>query len=77
LLLPRVSTLADAAGDIAASQPVVAGTLATELAGLLVFGLAALTLAIWRIEGQDFEPRVPIEGCGPRRGVHRGRSSVR
>jgi len=54
LLLPRVSTLADASADIAASAPIDFGALGSELAGLLIFGLAALAFGIWRFESQDF-----------------------
>lgn len=54
LLLPRVSTLADASADLAASAPVDRAALASELAGLAVFGLGALALGIWRFEQKDF-----------------------
>jgi Cu-processing system permease protein len=54
LLLPRVSTLADASADLAASAPVDRGALGSELLGLLVFGLAALMFGIWRFEQKDF-----------------------
>ena len=54
LLLPRVSTLADASADLAASAPVDLGALGSELVGLAVFGLAALAFGIWRFESQDF-----------------------
>ncbi|WP_373044273.1 hypothetical protein [Vulgatibacter sp.] len=52
--LPRVSAIADAAADIAGSQPVEPAVLLSLLAGLGVFGLAALALAIWRFEGKDY-----------------------
>ncbi len=54
LLLPRVSTLADASADLAASAPLDLGALWSELAGLAIFGLAALAFGIWRFESQDF-----------------------
>lgn len=54
LLLPRVSTLADASADLAASAPVDRAALGSELLGLLVFGLAALSFGIWRFEQKDF-----------------------
>ena len=54
LVLPRVSTLADASADLAASAPVDLGALGSELVGLAVFGLAALAFGIWRFESQDF-----------------------
>jgi ABC-type transport system involved in multi-copper enzyme maturation permease subunit len=54
LLLPRVSTLADASADLAASAPVDRAALGSELFGLAVFGLAALAFGIWRFESQDF-----------------------
>ena len=54
LVLPRVSTLADASADLAASAPIDRGALGSELVGLAVFGLAALAFGIWRFESQDF-----------------------
>ena len=54
LLLPRVSTLADAAAQIAASTPLDRVSFGAELAGVAVFGLAALAFGIWRFEQQDF-----------------------
>jgi Cu-processing system permease protein len=54
LVLPRVSTLADASADLAASAPVDLGALGSELFGLAIFGLAALAFGIWRFESQDF-----------------------
>jgi Cu-processing system permease protein len=54
LLLPRVSTLADAAADLAASAEVDRTALLQELAGLAVFGLAALAFGIARFERKDF-----------------------
>jgi Cu-processing system permease protein len=54
LLLPRVSTLADASADLAASAAVDRAALMSELAGLAVFGLAALAFGIWRFEQKDF-----------------------
>ena len=54
LLLPRVSALADAAGAIAGSAPVDAAAVASLLAGLAVFALGTLALAIWRFEGKDW-----------------------
>jgi ABC-type transport system involved in multi-copper enzyme maturation permease subunit len=54
LLLPRVSAIANAAADIAASQAIDGAVLGSLLAGLAVFGLAMLALAVWRFEGRDF-----------------------
>lgn len=54
LLVPRVSTLADAAGDLAASEPVDMRALGSLLLGLAIFGLAALAFGIWRFEQKDF-----------------------
>jgi Cu-processing system permease protein len=53
-LLPRISTLADASADLAASAAVDRAALASELVGLAVFGLAALSLGISRFEARDF-----------------------
>jgi Cu-processing system permease protein len=54
LFVPRVSTIADTAAAIAASQPVDAAVLCALLGGLAVFGLAMLALAVWRFEGRDY-----------------------
>ncbi|NUQ72214.1 MAG: hypothetical protein HUU21_01530 [Polyangiaceae bacterium] len=54
LLIPRVSTLADASADLAASAPVDARALGSLLVGLAVFGAAALMFGIWRFEQKDF-----------------------
>src|SRR6185503_14855808 len=54
LLLPRVSTLADASADLAASAPVDRAALGSELLGLAVFGFAALAFGIFRFEQKDF-----------------------
>jgi Cu-processing system permease protein len=54
LFLPRVSTLADAAADIAGSRAVDLGALASQLFGLLVFGMAALSLGIHLFDEKDF-----------------------
>lgn len=54
LFLPRVSTLADASADLAASAPVDPTALASQLTGLAVFGLAAVAFGIWRFEQKDF-----------------------
>ncbi|MEO7327082.1 MAG: ABC transporter permease subunit [Minicystis sp.] len=54
LLLPRVSTLADASADLAASAPVDTGILASQLLGLAVFALAALAFGVFRFEQKDF-----------------------
>lgn len=53
-LLPRVSSLADASADIAASAQVRWGVLGSQMAGLLVFGFAALALGIHLFEQRDF-----------------------
>lgn len=53
-VLPRVSALADASADIAASASVRTGVLASQMTGLLVFGFAALALGIHLFEQKDF-----------------------
>lgn len=53
-LVPRVSTLADVASSLAASERVDPGQLGSLLAGMLVFGLGALALGVWRFEQRDF-----------------------
>lgn len=54
LLLPRLSALASAASDIAASAPMRAHSLGMLLLGVLVFGLGALVVGFWRFEGKDY-----------------------
>lgn len=54
LLLPRVSSLADASAEIAASAPVDMAALSSRLFGLFIFGLAALSLGIYLFEQKDF-----------------------
>lgn len=54
LFLPRVSTLADAAADIAGSHEVDLGALTSQLFGLFVFGMAALSLGIHLFDEKDF-----------------------
>jgi len=53
-VLPRVSALADASADIAASASVKLNVLASQMVGLLVFGFAALALGIHLFEQKDF-----------------------
>ncbi|AUX40412.1 hypothetical protein SOCE26_018130 [Sorangium cellulosum] len=54
LVLPRVSALADASADIAVAAAIKGDVLASQVAGLLVFGLAALALGIYVFEEKDF-----------------------
>jgi len=54
LMLPRVSALADASADLAASAPIERGIFFSQLGGLFVFGLSMLTLGIWLFEQKDF-----------------------
>jgi Cu-processing system permease protein len=54
LFLPRVSTLADASSDFAGSLPIDGGALASQIAGLSIFGFAALALGIHLFEQKDF-----------------------
>ncbi|MCC6554180.1 MAG: hypothetical protein IT372_14335 [Polyangiaceae bacterium] len=69
LLLPRVSALAGASADIAASAAVKVDVLASQVAGLLVFGLSALALGIHLLEQKDFSyGRAAAEGRVARRG---------
>lgn len=53
-LLPRVSALADAAAELATSTPLGLRSLASLLAGVLLFGLGALAVGAWRFEERDF-----------------------
>jgi hypothetical protein len=54
LFLPRVSTLADASASLAASEPVDIPALTSRVLGLVVFGLAAVSLGIHLFERKDF-----------------------
>ncbi|MBN1206222.1 MAG: hypothetical protein JXB05_15000 [Myxococcaceae bacterium] len=54
LLLPRLSSLANASAELAASQPLEVKSLEMLLAGVLVFGLGALAVGFWRFEGKDY-----------------------
>lgn len=54
VLLPRLSALADAGADLAASAPLEVRSLAGLLAGVVVFGLGALALGFWHFEGKDY-----------------------
>lgn len=54
LALPRLSSLAQAAGDIAASTPLEVHSLGTLLTGVMVFGFGALAVGFWRFEGKDY-----------------------
>lgn len=54
LLLPRLSALASAGAHIAASLPLEVKSLGALLAGVLVFGLGALAVGLWRFEGRDY-----------------------
>lgn len=53
-VLPRVSALGDASAEIAASAAINGDVLASQVAGLLVFGFAALALGIHLFEQKDF-----------------------
>lgn len=53
-LCPRISTLADMASAISAGNPVDIQVLLSLLAGLGIFGLAALAFGIHRFEQKDF-----------------------
>jgi ABC-type transport system involved in multi-copper enzyme maturation permease subunit len=53
-LMPPLSTLADAAADVAAARHVAMGQLGGVIAGCVLFSAAALALAAWRFEEKDF-----------------------
>jgi ABC-type transport system involved in multi-copper enzyme maturation permease subunit len=53
-VLPRLSALADASADLAASQPLEVKSLETLVAGVVVFGLGVLAVGLWRFEGKDY-----------------------
>jgi ABC-type transport system involved in multi-copper enzyme maturation permease subunit len=53
-LMPRLSTLADTAADVASARNLALGQLGGVLAGCAFFSAAALALAVWRFEQRDF-----------------------
>lgn len=53
-LLPRISSLATAAGNLAGSSPVDARALVAQLGGTALFALGLLALGAWRLEQKDF-----------------------
>jgi ABC-type transport system involved in multi-copper enzyme maturation permease subunit len=53
-VIPRLSALADASANLAASQPVGVKSLETLLLGVVVFGLGVLAVGFWRFEGKDY-----------------------
>jgi ABC-type Na+ efflux pump permease subunit len=54
LVLPRLSALASASMDLAASVPLTVDSLTMLLAGVFVFGLGVLSLGFWWFEGKDY-----------------------
>jgi Cu-processing system permease protein len=53
-LIPRVSALADASVALAASSAVELPSLWSLLAGVVLFGMGALAVGVWRFEEGDF-----------------------
>lgn len=54
LALPRLSSLANASADIAASRALGVHSLGALLAGVGIFGLGVLALGLWRFEEKDY-----------------------
>ena len=54
LLMPRLSSLASASMDLAASQPMEVHSLPMLLVGVFVFSLGVLSLGFWWFEGRDY-----------------------
>ncbi|AKJ04396.1 hypothetical protein ATI61_101514 [Archangium gephyra] len=54
LVLPRLSALARAGMDLAASTPLGVQSLTMLLAGVFVFGMGVLALGFWWFEGRDY-----------------------
>lgn len=52
--MPPISSIADAAAAFAASHTVDVAVLSRQLAGTAIYGVAALAIAIWKIEQVDF-----------------------
>jgi ABC-type transport system involved in multi-copper enzyme maturation permease subunit len=53
-VLPRLSALANASAELAASQPLEVKSLEALVAGVVVFGLGVLAVGLWRFEGKDY-----------------------
>jgi ABC-type transport system involved in multi-copper enzyme maturation permease subunit len=53
-VLPRLSALANASADLAASKPLEVKSLEALVAGVVVFGLGVLAVGLWRFEGKDY-----------------------
>jgi ABC-type transport system involved in multi-copper enzyme maturation permease subunit len=54
LVLPRLSSLAQASMDLAASTPLAVQSLTMLLVGVFVFGLGVLSVGFWWFEGRDY-----------------------
>jgi ABC-type transport system involved in multi-copper enzyme maturation permease subunit len=54
LVMPRLSSLASAGMDLAASMPLSVQSLPMLLGGVAVFGLGVLALGFWWFEGRDY-----------------------
>ncbi|MBM7117263.1 hypothetical protein [Archangium primigenium] len=54
VMMPRLSSLANASIDLAASRPMEVHSLPLLLGGVLVFSLGVLSLGFWWFEGRDY-----------------------
>ncbi|MET0405437.1 MAG: hypothetical protein ABW123_23675 [Cystobacter sp.] len=54
MVLPRLSSLASASMDLAASVPLSVSSLPLLLGGVFVFGLGVLALGFWWFDGKDY-----------------------
>jgi Cu-processing system permease protein len=53
-IVPPMSTIADTAAALSESAAIDVSVLLKQLAGLVIYGIASLTIAVWRFDSVDF-----------------------